>query len=115
MPMKKYVIILILGLLILSGAISCPIYNFVGVPCPACGITRAIKLFFTGHIRDAFLMHPLFWMPAIFLIKPFQKKWLIITALAVFIITYVIRLCVMFPTTPPLNYNYNSIIGEFLK
>ena len=70
-PMKKYIIILILIVLIFAGFFACPFYNFAGVPCPACGITRACKLFLTGRIKDAFIMHPLFWMHAIFIFNPF--------------------------------------------
>lgn len=115
MPMKKYMIVLIFGILILSGFFACPIYNFTGIPCPACGITRACKLFLTGQISDAFIMHPLFWLPAIFLIKPLQRKEIIMTAIVGFILVYIVRMAIMFPHTPPLNYNYNSIIGEFIK
>ena len=115
MPMKKYIIILVFGILILAGFFSCPIYNFTGIPCPACGITRACKLFLTGRISDAFIMHPLFWMPAVFLIKPLRKKWVIITAITIFILVYIVRMAIMFPNTPPLDYNYNSILGEFIK
>lgn len=114
-PMKKYIIILILIVLIFTGFFACPFYNFTGVPCPACGITRACKLFLTGRIKDAFIMHPLFWMPAIFLFKPLRKKWIVVTFITIFISVYIVRMAIMFPDTPPFNYNYNSILGEFIK
>lgn len=113
--MKKYIAIIILGILVLAGFFACPIYNFSGIPCPACGITRACRLFLTGQIKDAFIMHPLFWMPAIFIFKPFQKKWSIITFTSLFILVYIVRMAVLFPDTPPLTYNYMSTIGEFIK
>ncbi len=34
------------------------LFNF---PCPACGMTRAMVLFFTGHPIEAFYMNPLFF------------------------------------------------------
>ena len=115
MPMKKYIIFLILAVLILFGAYQCPLYSFWGIPCPACGMTRAYKLFFSGNFAEAFFMHPLFWMPPFFLFKPFQKKPLLIGAVTILILVYILRLVLFFPHTPPMNYNYNSILGEFFK
>ena len=37
----------------------CPFAIFTGFPCPACGMTRAILLFFTGNFRLSFSLHPL--------------------------------------------------------
>ena len=115
MPMKKYIIFMIFGVLIFIGAYQCPLYNFLGVPCPSCGMTRAYKLFFTGTFMEAFLMHPLFLLPPLFFIKPLWKKPIIVSTVAIFIIVYIIRLAVLFPHTPPMNFNYNSILGEFLR
>lgn len=99
----------------LLGFFPCPIYQVFGIPCPTCGITRAYKLFLTGHFADAFSMHPLFLLPLIFLLKPFRKKWILIFIIILFVILYIIRFYLLFPDIQPFNYNYNSVIGEFLK
>lgn len=36
----------------------CPTKIFWGIPCPGCGITRAIKLCFEGDLWAAVLMNP---------------------------------------------------------
>ena len=115
MFMKKYIIVLIFIGLIFSGSYCCPLYNTLGIPCPTCGITRAYKLFISGELSEALFMHPLFWIPPIFIFKPFQRKWLIASAIALFLLIYVIRLVLFFPHTPPMNYNYNSMLGVFFR
>lgn len=37
----------------------CPFAILTGFPCPACGMTRAVILFFTGNFRLSFSLHPL--------------------------------------------------------
>ncbi len=93
----------------------CPIYNILGIPCPGCGGTRAYLYFFTGHFKEAFLMHPLFLLPLIFLYPKFRKNRKVILAVATtFIIVYIIRFIFLFPDTPPFNFNKNSLIGDLL-
>ena len=113
--MKKKVIIIIFGLILLSGVYSCPIYRIFGIPCPTCGVTRAYRLFLSGYFREAFLMHPLFLLPAALLFKPFQNRRFIIGMCAVFIAVYAVRMHLMFPNTEPMIFNRNSILGGFLK
>lgn len=44
----------------------CPIAIFFGVPCPACGLTRAGVLLLSGQWKTAWQMHP-----AVFLLLPY--------------------------------------------
>ncbi len=39
-------------------AIPCWFYEWTGIPCPLCGISRAIGALFRGHIRESFAWHP---------------------------------------------------------
>jgi len=93
----------------------CPIYRIFGVPCLACGTTRAYKLFLTGHIKEAFLMHPLFLLPIIFLFPKFRKKRILLAVIGIYIAVYIVRFCILFPHTPPFNFNENSLLGELIK
>jgi hypothetical protein len=35
----------------------CPLLHFTGVPCPACGLTRATSLLIHGHVGQALRFH----------------------------------------------------------
>ena len=37
----------------------CPLKGFTGIPCPACGTTRAVHAALTGHLADAWALNPL--------------------------------------------------------
>ncbi|MCR4693601.1 MAG: DUF2752 domain-containing protein [Firmicutes bacterium] len=93
---------------------SCPIYHIFGIPCPACGITRAYLLFFRGRIWSAFLMHPLFLLPLIFLFPKMRRRWIVFSVMAIFLAVYIIRFLVLFPLIPPFNYNSDCLLGGIL-
>jgi hypothetical protein len=38
---------------------QCPIYSASGIPCPGCGLSRAMALFIQGHWQAALGMHAL--------------------------------------------------------
>ncbi len=40
----------------------CPVRFIIGVPCPACGITRAARLVVRGDFVGATAIHPLVWI-----------------------------------------------------
>jgi hypothetical protein len=95
---------------------SCILKNTVGIPCPSCGMTRAYLLLFNGDIKGAFHMHPLFPLIPVtagaVLVSYFTKfkmdRLYILLALAFFVV-YIVRMIGLFPHTPPMDYNYNSI------
>ncbi len=39
--------------------IPCPFLTLTGLPCPGCGLQRAVRALFTGHPLQSFLYHPL--------------------------------------------------------
>jgi len=39
---------------------GCPALATIGIPCPACGSTRAFHALFEGRLLDAFLRNPAF-------------------------------------------------------
>ena len=99
----------------ITGRSICLFYNITGVPCPACGMTRAYKHLFQGHIAEAFNYHPLFpsviFIPFILTTKKRKYSYLGIALLAV---VWIIRLKLMFPNTKPMVYMENNLI-EFIK
>jgi len=44
---------------LISQITFCPLKTVTGIPCPACGSTRATSLLFHGNYWDAFLLNPL--------------------------------------------------------
>ena len=40
----------------------CPVRFIIGVPCPACGITRAARLVVQGDFSEATHIHPRVWL-----------------------------------------------------
>ena len=84
--------------------IGCVIRYITGIPCMACGLTRAYVYFFQGNIVEALKMHPVFFLAPIIVMymlielfnlnKEINRKLYKITfvSIVVFIIVYLIRL-----------------------
>ena len=54
---------LLSGLILLCTSVTgCPVWQLTGIPCPACGMTRAWISLVKGQLAEAFAWHPLFWM-----------------------------------------------------
>ena len=55
----KYVVVLlaVFAVYILTGC-GCPIYKYLGVRCPTCGVTRALVAFLSGDFEQYFSMNP---------------------------------------------------------
>lgn len=94
----------------------CLIRGIIGIPCPSCGMTRAIKEFLNGNIINAFRYNPLFWLPFIsillvYLNKKLLKKVLIISIILLFSV-YLIRMKIYFPNIEPMNVNEKAILNQ---
>ena len=134
--MKKYnknlsirvILSIIIGLIIIylilnqfskvTGTI-CLIRGLTGMPCPSCGITRAIIAVLNGNFIEAFKLHPLFWMPfvTVILIILNRKyyKWILIGAIVIFIGVYIVRMSIFFPDIEPMKYNERAIINQLIS
>lgn len=97
----------------------CPSMIIVGIPCPACGLTRAGLMFFTGHFNESFDMHPLFIFVLILMVLYIKclllKKSTIRlrqAAIILLIISFPLffaRMILFFPKQEPLVINKNAI------
>lgn len=112
---SKYALPAIFAAIILVGMFKCPLYTYLGVPCPSCGMTRAWRLALGGHFADALQMHPLFWMPPLLLLPFFRRRGVVILMIILLLAVYAVRMVVMFPGAEPMNYNYDSLIGGFIR
>jgi len=107
------------------GTIS-PSMIFLGLPCPACGLTRAGILFATGNFAQSFQMHPLFVPVIVFvsiavlvkIFKPEKMKALQIPAiflLFILLAVYAYRMVTMFPHYQPMVINSNSMLFNIIN
>lgn len=124
----KILILVLLGLSIIfllikkfskiTGSI-CLIRGLTGIPCPSCGMSRAIIAFINGDIINAFRFHPLFWLPFIvFILIVFKRKFfkqIIIGAIISTIAIYILRMAIFFPSIEPMKYNEKSIINQIIE
>lgn len=111
----------LLGLLLLvvdslSQWSICIFYNYTGIPCPTCGLTRSFASLVKFDFGQAWQYHPLFVIVILFPYIYVQKsnKLLVIT-LALFIIVWLIRLYLFFPNLPPMVVNESAVLYKLLK
>ncbi|MCL2499329.1 MAG: DUF2752 domain-containing protein [Defluviitaleaceae bacterium] len=99
----------------------CVFYWGVGVPCPACGLTRAFINAVRLDFGQAFAYHPLFIIvPILPLIasgstKPKVQNTLWIIAIVLIIAVWVVRMALFFPDTLPMVFNWQSLLGRVLQ
>ena len=91
-----------------------------GLPCPGCGLTRAMFSILQGRFADAWFLHPfsyfilffvfIFCVKRYFLRKETKSlfKWLVAIFVGM-ILFYLYRMIRYFPGEPPLSYYYGSL------
>jgi hypothetical protein len=93
---------------------ACIIWLLVGLPCPACGLTRAFFALARLDFAAAFAMHPLFWaVPFVPLmahgkLTEKMRNILAFSFLGVFLAAYALRMLLLFPHTEPMVINYGA-------
>jgi len=98
---------------------------FVGLPCPACGFTRAGLLLLAGRFEESLRMNPML-VPALafaagaFLCKIFRPgkiKYFYLPAAAlivIFVSVFIYRMGISFPESEPLVVNGDSVLHKIL-
>lgn len=99
----------------------CPIRLLFGIPCPACGLTRAAVLLLRGNLKDSLAMNP-FLLPFIaegilFCYERYirEKK---ATVFSIYIVAcilfmnvfYLLRMKYWFPNRPPMVYEPDNLL-----
>lgn len=98
----------------------CPMVMLTGLPCPGCGMTRAVCSILKGNFAAAWELHPFSYaflvLALVFVIRRYilQKeiKSLAKYLAAVFvgmIVFYIYRMIRFFPGNPPMSYYYGSL------
>lgn len=116
------------GLLVFftENASICVIKVHTGLPCPGCGMTRAMLSVFHGDLLNAFIWHPLwplvFILPIVIgvisqndVLKEHYLSKILKLSLILIIAVYVVRMLLMFPNTAPMDFNSNAIPLKFLR
>ena len=99
----------------------CPMVIFTGLPCPACGMTRALFYLITGNIAASVQMHPVgLWIVCLFLYFAWNRyikgreskgmKILLGMTFAMLIICYVWRMFLYFPDKTPCVYTKRNVL-----
>lgn len=97
----------------------CVVKWFYGIPCPACGMTRATISLIRMDIKQAFAYHPLVLLPPIIFIGIlFQKlsSKLCIVIAVLFVGVWLIRMVLLFPgQVTPMEFNETAILPTILR
>lgn len=95
----------------------------LGIPCPACGLTRAAGLLISGHFKESFHMQPLLSLVIIGVIlypllkcstkhgKLIMNLYVIITV-AAFMSFYIYRMLNFYPKMEPMVYHKDNLFAK---
>ena len=92
--------VVVLYVIIESFGVTCPIKYITGISCAGCGMSRAWIALLHFNIHEAFMYHPLFFLPPVVVIVMLLKskinikiyKIIIFTIIIMFAIVYICRL-----------------------
>ncbi len=104
----------------------CVYRNVFGIPCPGCGLTRALGLLIRGEAGRAFMLHPLF--PLIILClatilfrsrRPFERLYrsraFWIVSIFLLVSLWIVRMILLFPHHEPMTFHHRSIAEQLIR
>lgn len=105
---------------------SCPLYLFVGIPCPGCGMTRAIAMVLTLQFDKAIYLNPVAfgWVLLIILFIIFRyfvgkiPKWLKVLfwiVVGLTFIRYIYGMINYYPNRIPYVRNYRTVFKRIVN
>ena len=92
--------VVVLYVILESFGVTCPIKYITGISCAGCGMSRAWISLLHFNIHDAFMYHPLFFLPPVVVIAMLFKskinikfyKIFMFTIAGAFVIVYLYRM-----------------------
>lgn len=101
----------------------CPMLLMTGLPCPGCGMSRAIFFVFTFQYSRAWMMNPVSFLWALLLLAFIVMRYLLgksvkkLQTPLVFILSltvgyYIFRMKTTFPSYPPIVYRNNNLLEK---
>lgn len=122
----KAAVFMLTAVILLAGCFNgaCISRIVTGLPCPACGMTRAALLFLSGHFEESFRLQPFFFALAagvfFFAVERYilqrRKAGRLLMCYAMVMLAasfgfYVYRMVRYFPHTPPMTYNRDNLLS----
>lgn len=101
----------------------CPMLLVTGIPCPGCGMSRALLLLLMGHPAESVRMHPLAPAALVLLIyigwnryiigrKSKRAPLLVGAGVVLLVFCYLIRMHYLFPGNQPLLYMEDNLLSR---
>lgn len=92
--------VVVLYVILESFGVTCPIKYITGISCAGCGMSRAWIALLHFNIHEAFMYHPLFFLPPVVVIVMLLKskinikfyKIFMLTMVGAFVIVYLYRM-----------------------
>ena len=79
--------VVVLYVILESFGVTCPIKYITGISCAGCGMSRAWIALLHFNIHEAFMYHPLFFLPPVVVIVMLLKSKIIIKFYKIFMFT----------------------------
>lgn len=101
----------------------CPFLLTTGLPCPGCGMSRAVFFVFTFQFSRAWLMNPVAFLWAILIVLFVIYRYILgrsvkklrmplIIVLMLTIGYYFYRMIMIYPSYPPMVYRRNNLLEK---
>ena len=123
-PIPVLLIVIYFVLHKLEGAF-CPSVIIFGLPCPGCGITRALLYVLQGRLQEAFYMNPSVYLWLLFLLyiivmryvlgKPIKYAIVIAVLIGiVMVLRFGYGMYAYYPTRPPFAYTGGNVMENII-
>ena len=100
----------------------CPMVILTGLPCPGCGMTRALLCLLSGRFVQAFRYHPCIYLWTAAAVYGCRERyfggrrvrgglWLAGGIATVMVVFYLYRMMTAFPGDPPMVMKRGSLLG----
>ena len=99
----KVAAVVVLYVILESFGVTCPIKYITGISCAGCGMSRAWISLLHFNIHDAFMYHPLFFLPPVVVIVMLLKSKINIKFYKIFMFTMACAFVIV--------YNINNLLS----
>lgn len=123
-PIPVLLVVLYVVLHKLDGAF-CPMVRIFGLPCPGCGITRALLYVVKGQFAEAFYINPCVYLWLLFLLYIIVARYLlgkpvkygtacVIIIVIVMVVRYGYGMYMYYPNRPPFAYTGGNKMEDII-